>query len=35
MPRIYTVELESDAATTADELLELPAGREKPIEVIG
>lgn len=35
MPRIYTVEFESDAATTADDLVELDAAAEKPIEVIG
>jgi hypothetical protein len=33
--RIYTVEFESDAATTADDLVELDAAAEKPIEVIG
>lgn len=35
MPRTYTVEFESDAATTADDLMELDAAAEKPIEVIG
>ena len=35
MPRVYTVEFESDAATTGDDLFELDAAAEKPIEVIG
>lgn len=35
MARVYTVEFENDAATTADDLLELDAAAEKPIEVIG
>lgn len=35
MPRVYTVEFESDAATTGDDLFELDAAAEKPIEVFG
>lgn len=35
MPRVYTVEFESDAATTADDLFELDAAAEHPIELFG
>lgn len=35
MSRIYTVSFDVDAATTADDLLELDAAAEKPITVIG
>lgn len=33
--RIYTVSFDADAATTADDLLELDAAAEKPIAVLG
>lgn len=35
MPRNYTVEFESDAATTADDLFELDAATDHPIELYG
>jgi hypothetical protein len=35
MARVYTVEFEADAATTADDLIELDAAAEKPITVLG
>jgi len=35
VPRVYTVETESDATTTADDIIELDAAAEKPICVYG